>query len=286
MVINHGFRRLSIGLISGWLLLFVLLPNLLVLLVSLLQRDGQQLLHFAFSLDSYRRLFDPLYARILWNSLQMALIATLCCLLLAYPFARATARLPVRWRPVLLFLLILPFWTNSLIRTYALKNLLGHKGLINDSLLALGLIDQPLVLLNTSFAVMLGLVYILLPFMVLPLYASIEKLDPRLLEAAQDLGASRWQRFLQIEWPLAQPGVIAGCLLVFLPAMGMFYVSDLLGGAKQMLVGNLIQNQFLKVRDWPFGAAASLTLTLLLGLMLLAYWRAARAVGRQGGLDD
>lgn len=281
------FRQLSIGLISSWLILFVLLPNLMVLLVSVLTHDPARLVQFTFSLESYTRLLDPLYARVVRDSLLLAATATLLCLLVAYPFARAIVALPRSWRPIALFLLILPFWTNSLIRTYALKNVVGAKGVVNQGLMTLGIIDEPLQLLFTEVAVILGLVYILLPFMVFPIYASIDKLDLRLLEAAKDLGANAVQRFIRVELPLTKPGIIAGSLLVFLPAMGMFYVSDLLGGAKHILVGNLIQTQFLKVRDWPFGAAASVTLTLLMGLMLLAYWRASRAIGRKGGeLDD
>jgi spermidine/putrescine transport system permease protein len=187
---------------------------------------------------------------------------------------------------VLLFLLILPFWTNSLIRTYAIKILLGKKGVINGLMTSLGLWDEPVQLLYTEFAVIFGLVYILLPFMVLPLYSAFDKLDHTLLEASRDLGANRWQRFRQIILPLTMPGVVAGCLIVFLPAMGMFYVADLLGGAKNLLLGNVIKNLFLVVRDWPMGAAFSVIMMVLMALLLLFYFLSNRFVQREGGLND
>lgn len=185
-------------------------------------------------------------------------------------------------RPLLLFLLIVPFWTNSLIRIYGLKIFLSTKGYLNEFLLWLGVIDTPIRIMFTPSAVIIGLVYILLPFMVMPLYSSIEKLDRPLLEAAKDLGASKLQTFIRIIIPLTMPGIIAGCLLVMLPAMGLFYVSDLMGGAKNLLIGNVIKSQFLNIRDWPFGAATSITLTLVMGLMLLIYWRAARLLNKGG----
>src|SRR5690606_16826333 len=185
-----------------------------------------------------------------------------------------------------LFLVILPFWTNSLVRTYALQSILGNRGIINTSLQSWGLIDQPLQLLYTEFAVILGLSYILLPFMVLPLYAALEKLDLRLHQAARDLGAGAWQRFWRITVPLTSPGIVAGCLMVLLPAMGMFYIADLLGGAKNLLLGNVIKTQFLQTRDWPFGSALSVLLIVLLGVMLWLYFRAARFVSRKGGIND
>lgn len=236
-----------------------------------------------FTLDNYTRLLDPLYFEVLLHSLNMALIATLACLVLGYPFAWFLAKLPHKVRPLLLFLLIVPFWTNSLIRIYGLKIFLSTKGYLNEFLLWLGVIDTPIRIMFTPSAVIIGLVYILLPFMVMPLYSSIEKLDKPLLEAARDLGASKLQTFIRIIIPLTMPGIIAGCLLVMLPAMGLFYVSDLMGGAKNLLIGNVIKVQFLNIRDWPFGAATSITLTIVMGLMLLVYWRASRLLNKKGG---
>ncbi|AEY01797.1 spermidine/putrescine ABC transporter membrane protein [Oceanimonas sp. GK1] len=282
---TNGFRNLAVGVIVGWLLLFVFLPNLMIIATSFLTRDHASLVSLVFTADNYGRLFDPMYFKVLWHSLMMAGLATLLCLLIGYPFAFVVAGLPARWRPVMLFLIIVPFWTNSLIRTYALKAVLGTKGLLNQGLLALGIIEQPLRIVFTEAAVIIGLVYILLPFMILPLYAAIEKLDHRLLEAARDLGAGALPRFVRVILPLTLPGIVAGCLLVFLPALGMFYISDLLGGAKHLLIGNIIKTQFLNIRDWPFGAATSVTLTLLMALLMLAYYQAGKLLNRKETLE-
>lgn len=275
------FQKVVILTIVSWLVLFVFLPNLMIFATSFLTRDDASFVRLAFTLDNYTRLADPLYASVLLHSLNMALIATLCCLLLGYPFAWCLTLLPARLRPLMLFLLIVPFWTNSLIRIYGLKIFLSTRGWLNDFLLSIGLIDKPFSIMYTSEAVILGLVYILLPFMVMPLYSSLEKLDKPLLEAARDLGASKLQTFIRIILPLTMPGIVAGCLLVLLPAMGLFFVSDLMGGAKNLLIGNVIKSQFLNIRDWPFGAATSVVLTLIMGLMLLIYWRAARLLNNK-----
>ncbi len=279
------FQNVVIATIVGWLVLFVFLPNLMIIATSFLTRDDTHFVSMVFSLDSYARLLDPLYFDVLLHSLNMAVIATFACLVLGYPFAWFLAKLPARVRPLLLFLLIVPFWTNSLIRIYGLKIFLSTKGYLNTFLLWLGIIDEPLRVMFTPAAVIIGLVYILLPFMVMPLYSSIEKLDKSLLEAAKDLGASKLQTFLRIIIPLTMPGIIAGCLLVLLPAMGLFYVSDLMGGAKNLLIGNVIKSQFLNIRDWPFGAATSITLTLVMGLLLLVYWRASRLLDKKVELE-
>ncbi|ACR68994.1 spermidine/putrescine ABC transporter permease PotB [Edwardsiella ictaluri] len=275
------FQNVVIALVVGWLSLFVFLPNLMIIGTSFLTRDDASLVQMVFTWGNYARLFDPLYAEVLLHSLNMALIATLCCLVIGYPFAFILARLPHRVRPLLLFLLIVPFWTNSLIRIYGLKLFLSTRGYLNDFLLWVGIIDQPLRLMYTSTAVVLGLIYILLPFMVMPLYSSIEKLDRSVLEAARDLGANRLQTFMRIIVPLTMPGIVAGCLLVLLPSLGMFYIADLLGGAKNLLIGNVIKSQFLNIRDWPFGAATSICLTLVMGVMLLIYYRVGKLLNRK-----
>ncbi|EDS6649222.1 spermidine/putrescine ABC transporter permease PotB [Salmonella enterica subsp. arizonae] len=275
------FQNIVIVTIVGWLVLFVFLPNLMIIGTSFLTRDDARFVKMVFTLDNYARLLDPLYFEVLLHSLNMALIATLSCLVLGYPFAWFLAKLPEKIRPLLLFLLIVPFWTNSLIRIYGLKIFLSTKGYLNEFLLWLGVIDTPIRIMFTPSAVIIGLVYILLPFMVMPLYSSIEKLDKLLLEAARDLGASKMQTFIRIIIPLTMPGIVAGCLLVMLPAMGLFYVSDLMGGAKNLLIGNVIKVQFLNIRDWPFGAATSITLTIVMGLMLLIYWRASRLLNKK-----
>ncbi|UQY46110.1 spermidine/putrescine ABC transporter permease PotB [Erwinia sp. PK3-005] len=282
---RNRFQKTIITLIVGWLLLFVFLPNLMIIATSFMKRDDASFVRLALTFDNYTRLLDPLYGSVLLHSLNMALIATLCCLLLGYPFAWCLTKLSARIRPVMLFLLIVPFWTNSLIRIYGLKIFLSTRGWLNEFLLWLGMIDKPFRIMYTSEAVVLGLVYILLPFMVMPLYSSLEKLDTSCLEAARDLGASKLQTFWRIILPLTMPGIVAGCLLVLLPAMGLFFVADLMGGAKNLLIGNVIKSQFLNIRDWPFGAATSIVLTLVMGLMLLFYWRAARMLNKKVELD-
>lgn len=284
-IANNKFQNVTVSVIFGWLIFFVLIPNLLVLFTSFMTKDSSNLIDFTFSFDSYARLIDPLYSTVLWNSLYMSGIATIICLLVGYPFAFVIAKMPAKYRPFLLFLVVLPFWTNSLIRIYGMKIFLGVKGVMNEVLLSLGIISEPIRVLNTEIAVIIGLVYVLLPFMILPLYSSIEKIDSRLLEAAKDLGASAFQRFVKIIIPLTMPGIVAGCLLVLLPAMGMFYVADLLGGSNVPLVGNIIKSEFLVTRNWPFGSAISIALTLLMALMLYVYYRANKLMNKKVELE-
>ncbi len=276
MTEKSAFRNFAISLVSFWILVFVFFPNLLVLVASFLERDEIRLIRPVFSLENYRNLSDPIFFRIFTNSFFYAFITTLLCLLISYPFAHMLANAPRTLRKFLLMLVILPFWTSSLIRTYSLIILLKANGLLNTLLIRLGLIEKPLSILYTDTAVFIGLVYTLLPFMILPLYAAFEKLDKRLLEAASDLGAGTFQIFAKVIVPLTMPGIIAGCILVFLPALGLFYIPDLLGGAKSMLIGNFIKNQFLTARAWPFGSAASVILTLVMGLLLYVYYQSLR----------
>lgn len=274
------FRTATLWLIWGWLLIFALLPNILVIAVSFLTRDSSAFISLPVSIDSYIRMVDPLYFEVFVHSLWMAGITTVICLLLGYPFAWLISKAKARWQPLLMMLLILPFWTNSLVRTYALKLLFANNGLINKTLLAIGIIDAPIDILYTQGAVIAGLTYLLFPFMVLPLYAVFTDLRNDMLLASQDLGASRTQTFWHVVLPLTTPGIISGVLLVLLPAMGMFYVADILGGSRNLLVGNIIKNQFLDARDWPFGAAASVILTLAMAVLLLAYRASSRRIGK------
>lgn len=280
-----SLQNAIIALIVGWLTLFVLVPNVMIIGTSFLTRDEANLIEMTFTLDNYFRLLDPLYAKVLLHSFYMAIIATLLCLVIGYPFAYIVAKMPEKWRPLMLFLVIVPFWTNSLIRTYGLKIVLGTQGILNQSLMALDIIDKPLRLMYTETAVMIGLVYILLPFMILPLYSAIEKLDNTYIEAAKDLGANKFQTITKVILPLTMPGIIGGCLLVLLPALGMFYISDLLGGAKNLLIGNVIKSQVLNARDWPFGAATSIALTIAMAIMLYAYYRAGKLLNKKVELD-
>lgn len=275
-----NLQTVIITVIVAWLSIFVLIPNVMIIVTSFLTRDESELISMIFSIENYTRLFDPLYGKVLAHSFYMAVIATVLCLVVGYPFAYFIAKMPAGKRPIMLFLVIVPFWTNSLIRTYGLKIVLGTQGILNSGLVSIGLIDKPLRIMYTEVAVMIGLVYILLPFMILPLYSAIEKLDHTYIEAAKDLGASKYQTFLRVILPLTMPGIIGGCLLVLLPALGMFYVSDLLGGAKNLLIGNVIKSQVLNARDWPFGAATSIAMTLVMAMLLYAYYRAGRLLNK------
>jgi spermidine/putrescine transport system permease protein len=274
------FRSFSIGITWAWLAAFAVIPNLALIMVALLDRSKDSFFIPKFTLDNFARLFSPEFATVLWDSVVLAGLSTVFCLLLGYPFAYIIARAPRKTRPWLLLLVIIPFWTNSLIRTYALILILGAQGMINKLLALLGI--SPLTLIFNEFAVFVGLTYTLLPFMILPLYASIEKLEPRLLDAARDLGATPRRAFWHITLPLTMPGIAAGSILVFLPSLGMFYVPEILGGATNLLLGSFIKNQFLIAKDWPFGAAASSVLTILLVVMALLYRSASRR-SRVGG---
>ena len=284
-IINNKFQKITVAIIFSWLIFFVLIPNLLVLTVSFLTRDGSDFYALPFTLDNYANLFNPLYAQVVWNSLYMSGIATIICLLIGYPFAFMVSKINPKYRPFLLFLVVLPFWTNSLIRIYGMKVFLGVKGVLNTMLMDMGILSEPIRILNTEVAVIIGLVYLLLPFMILPLYSAIEKLDGRLLEAARDLGANAVQRFFRVILPLTMPGIVAGCLLVLLPAMGMFYVADLLGGAKVLLVGNVIKSEFLISGNWPFGSAISIGLTILMALLIFVYYRANKLLNKKVELE-
>lgn len=271
-------RRLQLFTLIGpsalYLLLFFVIPLGIVFVYSFLKRGVYGQLIWEFNLQNYVRVIDPLYLSILWRSLIMALGNTLLCLLLAYPFAYYVARMEnTRNRNLLLVFVMIPFWTNFLIRTYAWRVILSNDGPINSFLLTLGLIREPLPMLFSTFAVMVGLLYGYLPFMVLPLYAAIDRIDFSLVEAAQDLYANGWQAFRKIVFPLSLPGVIAGSILVFIPSLGAFVTPDLLGGAKTVMIGNLIQSQFLTARDWPFGSSFSVLLMLAVLAATILYFR-------------
>lgn len=281
-VMGQPFRTAVLALVWGWLLFLVLVPNLLVVSASVLSRNPETFISLPFSLAAYRQLFDPLYLDVFLHSLYMAAMTTLVCLLIGYPFAWALSRLGKQRQLWLIFLLIVPFWTNSLVRTYALKLILATNGLLNSLLVSLGVIDEPLQLLYTEGAVIIGLVYLLLPFMILPLYSVFDDLREELLMASHDLGAGRVSTFVHVIVPLTLPGVLAGVMLVLLPAMGLFFVPDILGGSRNLLVGNVIKNQFLDARDWPFGAAASIVLTLAMAVLMFAHRLSKRRLGEEG----
>ena len=280
-----GIRRSSsgpaLGLISPaalWLLIFFLAPLVLVLLVSFGERGDAGQVVYSWTLKNYARFFGKvgdryLYIQIFIRSLGIALLNTSLCLLVGYPLAYFIARQAPKRRNVLLLLVMIPFWTNFLVRTYAWMVILRDTGIINNLFLGLGLIGQPLPLLYNQGAVVVGLFYGYLPFMVLPLYATIEKIDLSLVEAAQDLGANALRTFLRVVLPLTKPGIVAGSIIVFIPSIGAYVTPDLMGGAKVTMVGNLLQQQFLKVRDWPFGSAVGFILMLTVLAATLYYFR-------------
>ena len=260
----------------AWLILFFIVPLFIVIIYSFLERGTYGGVVWRFTLQNYARVFDPLYLSTFTRSVYIALVTTLTCLALGYPLAFFLTRRPARQRNLLLLALMIPFWTNFLIRTYAWLTLLRtNTGLVNLSLLRLGLIREPLPLFGTDFAIIIGLVYSWLPVMVLPIYAALERLDVSLIEAAQDLYASRLDTFRFVLWPLSLPGVAAGAMLVFIPTLGAFVTPAILGGGKSLMIGNIISNQFLAAHDWPFGSALSTLMMLLMLVAVLVYFRTA-----------
>lgn len=272
------------SLLSGslvWLVGFFLLPLAYLLAVSFARRSPYGTIEWALGLSNYWRAFQPLYLGVYWRSFWMAVLTTVLCMLLGYPVAYSLAlKVSGRWKSALLMLVVIPFWTSFLIRTYAWMVILRTEGVVNTALMALHLVHEPLRLLYTPLAVFIGLVYGELPFMILPLYAVLQKLDPILLEAAQDLGANRWHTFLRITLPISMPGLSAGGVLVFIASIGAFITPDLLGGARTIMVGNLIQNQFASVRDQPFGSAVAFLLTFVVLVLLWTGSRRAERVAR------
>ncbi|RAP38553.1 spermidine/putrescine ABC transporter permease [Legionella quinlivanii] len=264
-------KAFSLYFLYSWLIIFSFLPLCFVLITSFLSRDPVNLMALPFTLENYSALLNWVFIKIFFRSLLIAAITTFLCLLIAYPFSYLLVK--SRHQSILILLIIIPFWTSSLVRTYSLIAMLKYKGIINAVLLKLHIIHEPLSLLYSNFAVIIGLVYNLFPFMVLPIFNNMERFDFRLIEAARDLGASKWAIFNRVFLPNTAPGIIAGSLLVMLPAMTLFYIPNVLGGARSILLGNLIQNQFLVLENWPQGSATSIVLTLLLLLILMFYRR-------------
>ncbi len=250
-----------------WLALFVVTPTLMLVVISFCERDALGRVVFTFTLDNYIRAFDWKWLRILGLSVWYAFLTTIICMILGYPAAYFIGRSSERWRGLLIMLVMIPFWTSFLIRTYAWISLLSQNGLVNSLLLSTRLVTEPVGFLYTPFAVVLGLVYNFLPFMILPIYSSVEKLDGSLIEAAYDLGARPARAFSQVILPLTRPGLAAGIVLVFVPAIAMFAITTLMGGGGNPTIGEVIQNQFTKANNQPFGAALG---TLLLVLFILS----------------
>jgi putrescine transport system permease protein len=294
-------RWAVLGVPYLWLLIFFLVPFLIVIKISLsttavavppYEPAFDPSAGFGAFMDALKQLAfdnyiwltgDPLYIRAYGSSLWIALVSTALVLIVAYPVAYGMARAPRTWQPTLLMLIILPFWTSFLIRVYAWIGILKNEGLLNQLLLWLGVIDQPLTILHTNTAVYIGIVYSYLPFMVLPLYAALEKLDETLLEAAADLGCTPIQAFWKVTFPLSLPGVIAGCFLVFIPVTGEFVIPDLLGGAETLMIGRTLWTEFFNNRDWPLASAVAVVLLILLVVPIVLFQnQQQRAQEREG----
>jgi spermidine/putrescine transport system permease protein len=266
-----------------WLTALVVAPLLIIVVVSLASRGSYGRIVYRLTIENYVRALDVVYLPAYWRSIWIGLATTGLSALIGYPVAYYIAlKAPARWKRILLVLAVVPFWTSFLIRTYAWMLLLRSEGLVNTTLMGMGVIDGPLRLLYNDFAIMVGQVYGELPFMILPIYVVLERLDVRLLEAAQDLGASRLWTFLKVTLPLSRPGVMAGVVLVFIPSLGAFITPDLLGGAKSIMIGNLIQNQF-SLLNQPFGSALSLMLAAAVLVLLAIAVRAGLKSGEIAG---
>jgi putrescine transport system permease protein len=280
-------RALVLSVPWVWLLLFFLIPFIIVLKISFADYAPTQppytdmldwsrgpfpliKLHTA---NFLQLLGDSLYVQAFLSSLKVAAISTFFCLLIAYPMAYAIARAPKNWRNILLMMVVLPFWTSFLLRVYAWIGLLRNNGTINNVLMALGIIDEPIVMMQTDFAMYIGIVYSYLPFMILPLYTNLEKHDNTLLEAAADLGCKPWRAFMQITLPLSIPGIIAGSMLVFIPAVGEFVIPRLLGGSDSLMIGRVLWDEFFSNRNWPVASAVAICLLIVLVLPIMLFQR-------------
>jgi spermidine/putrescine transport system permease protein len=266
----------------GWLTVFMVIPCAIVFFYAFQERGIYGGVEYIYNLENFARAFEPVYFAIFLISAKIAGLATLFSVLIAYPAAYAISLAPRDKQMRYLFLVMLPFWSNYLIRTYAWIVLLNREGIINNSLESIGLIDEPLPILYNQFAVVTGLVYNYLPFVILAIYSSIQRLNPEIREASEDLGAPAWKTFVRVTLPLTLPGVAAGSVFVFVLSIGNFITPDLLGGGRIQMVGNLIYDQFLSARDWPFGAALSMILILIMMVLLFAQAFAVnRAQGRK-----
>ena len=268
---NRLFKFLFISPVVIYSLLLILLPLIYIFVISFFKNDGYGGMVEVFTLGNYIQLFDMVYVKIFTQSIIIALVVTFICILIAYPFALAISHKSKITQKVLMTLVMVPFLTNSLIRMYGWIVLLRKSGVINRFLLELSLINNPLELMYNNFGIIIGMVYTFLPFMILPIYNSVSVIDKSLLEASSDLGASKIKTFFKIILPLTKSALFNGSLMVFTPALGYFFIVDILGGGKIMILGNLIKNQFLTARNWPFGASISVFLLLITGLIIGIY---------------
>ena len=264
-----------------WIGFLVGVPLIFVVVLSFLSRDNLGNIVFKFSLDNYKRMFDPIYLRVFANSFLLAILTGFITLIIGYPVAYFTTRLKAKKRSFVTALIVLPFWVSSLLRTYGWVILLGKTGLINNVLVGLNIIDQPLNMMYKFSTTLIGTDYMLIPFMIIAVYNSVDKLDRSLLEASYDLGAGKWKTFFNITLPLTIPGISGGFTLVFIPSLGMFFVSDLLGGGRTVFLGNLINTQVTRGRNRPLAAAFSVGMIVLVVLVLLIYNRVTKNKGRE-----
>ncbi|MBP7907890.1 MAG: ABC transporter permease [Proteocatella sp.] len=264
------------GPVSLWMILFVALPMLFIIYISFMSRGVFGDVVYEFSTDSYKTLLDSVYFKVIVKSIRAAFITTVLCLLAGYPFAYYIAKQPKEKASKLIMLIMIPFWTNSLMRLNSWLLLFQTSGPVNSILQSTGIVDAPVGFVYTDGLVMLGMITNMLPFAVLPMYSSIEKLSKSLLEASADLGASRRETFFNITLPLTFPGIFSSIILVFIPSLGIYTVTDMLGGGKVLYIGNIIKNQFGAIRNWPLGAALSVLLIVITGLLIFIYTRFAK----------
>lgn len=265
-----------------WVLLFTIVPIFIILIYSFTERDPFGGMTLKFTTENYRMFFEPIYLNVLWRSIKLSVYSTIACLVIGYPMAYIISKAKLKRQNLMVMLFILPLWTNFLLRTYAWMVILRDQGPINELLLRFGLIDEPIRMLYTNGAVIMGMVYNFLPFMVLPIYSVLAKMDYSLIEAAKDLGADTKGVFTKVIFPLSFPGVASGILMVFMPAISTFVISDLLGGGQTILLGNLIQNQFMMARNWQFGSAISMIMMVMIIISMGYLGKHGSKEGRTG----
>lgn len=272
-----GNVLLTIGPMSLWTVLFFVFPFIYIILVSFCSRDQFGNIVYSFSLGAYKTLTKAVYMQVIFRTLKMAAIVTVLVTLIAYPYAYFCSRASKKIQNLLIIAVMIPFWINSLLRIYAIMNFTSKNGLINNFLMGMGIIKEPIQILYTTGAVYFGLVYSLVPMMVMPLYSCLEKIDPAVLEAGRDLGCSSGQLFRKVIFPLSIPGIMGGLVLVFVPAMFNFYIADALGGGKTIIIGNLISSQFSTAKNWPLGAALSVVVMIISTVIIMIKNKIERA---------
>ena len=277
---NSKSKYIYLSPVIIYAIVLILFPIIYILFLSFQTSDSYGGIIYSLTLNNYLKIFDIVYLRVLYKSACIAIITTFICILIAYPFSIFISEKKANTQKILITLVMIPFLTNSLIRTYGWIVLLRKEGVSNSVLRSLNLIDNPISFMYNNLGVFIGLVYTLLPFMILPIYSSVSKIDKKVLEAAEDLGANSYQKFMKVILPQTLPGIFNGSLMVFIPAIGMFFIADLLGGGKIMLIGNLIKNQFLVSRNWPFGAAISIFLIVITFILVKFYKKSG------GNMDD